>query len=250
MQVSLFANFAFSSLKSSYVCTERLAILCITVALSFLSLTKTGFNVNVPDPDENRKNKQYPQNVPRFWLTSIPFHFVCVLFRVTCLAYFFANLSHWTFAIIAFTFIINMLILHYDAQATPTMTIVLGLVSIFMPNGYLLYNFAATFAVNWSFSGTKKFLFFHMLSVTAEFCICVAVIWAGQVNEWSFVTKNIPENSVLNTEDVKEGANGILLGLGVLSVLLAFIHWKASIEPLYKTPEESDQEKDIQMQEQ
>lgn len=221
------------------------------MALSFISLTKTGFNVNVPDPDPNRRDKQYAQNVPRFWMTSIPFHFVCVLFRVTCLSYFFANLSLWTILIIGFTIIINMLILHYDAKATPTMTILLGLVSVFMPNGYLLYNFAATFDVNWTFNGTKKFLFFHMLSVTTEFCICVAVIWAGQVLQWAFVINNIPDNSVLNLEDVKEGANGTLIGLGVLSLILAFVHWKYSIEPLYKDNEETENDnKDIEMEQQ
>ena len=105
------------SLSEIFVCqiyfSGRLAILCITIALSFISLTKTGYNVNVPDPEEQRKSPQNTKNVKRFWLTSIPFHFVCVLFRVGCLAYFCANLSYWTTVIILFTMLVNMLILHY-----------------------------------------------------------------------------------------------------------------------------------------
>ena len=177
--------------------------MCITVILSFFSLAKTGYNVNVPDPDENRKSQQNKENVTRFWATSLPFHFVCVLFRVSSLAYFCANLSYWTVAIVLFTMVINILILHYDAKATPTITILLGTVSVFMPNGYLLYNFAAAFLVDFTFEGSKKFLGFHMLSVTALFEICIGVIWAGQVEAWDFVVRNVPEKSVLNDNDFK-----------------------------------------------
>ena len=60
------------------------------------------------------------------------------------------------------------------------MTIVLGMVSVFMPNGYLLYNFAATFICDFTFEQSKKFLLFHMLAVTAEFCLVVGVIWIGK----------------------------------------------------------------------
>ena len=211
----------------------RLAILCITILLSFISLAKTGYNVNVPDPDENRKSKQTPSNVKRFWLTSLPFHFVCALFRVSCLAYFLANLSTWTTLIIIFTIIINMLILYFDAKASPTVTILLGVVSVFMPNGYLLHNFAASLPVNFSFEESRKFLGFHMLAVTAEFCIIVGIIWAGQALGWNFITENIPLDSVLNEDKVKYGFDVGLILLGALSLLLALTHWKRSIVPLY-----------------
>ena len=84
-----------------------------------------------------------------------------------------------------------------DARASPMMTILLGTVSVFLPNGYLLYNFAATFLCDFTFDQSKKYLFFHMLAVTTEFCICVGIIWIGQVQEWSFIVENIPSNSVL-----------------------------------------------------
>jgi len=234
----------------------RLAILCITVALSFISLTKTGYNVNVPDPDEQRKSPQNTKNVKRFWLTSIPFHFITVLFRVGCLAYFCANLSNWAAVIILFTMMVNMLILHYDARASPMMTILLGTVSVFLPNGYLLYNFAATFLCDFTFDQSKKYLFFHMLAVTTEFCLCVGIIWIGQVQEWSFIVENIPSNSVLQGYDgnAKYGFNVVLILLGATSLLLALIHWKHSIVPLYdsdnviKNPED-EKEEQIELEE-
>lgn len=148
--------------------------------------------------------------------------------------------------------IINMLILHYDAKASPTITILLGTVSVFMPNGYLLYNFAATFLVDFTFDGTKKFLFFHMLSVTAEFIICLSIIWAGQVNEWNFVIENIPPKSVLNEREVKFSLNVALILLGVLSLVLALIHWFKSIVPLYDedTSTNNAQSEDVELKEQ
>ena len=216
----------------------RLAILCITIILSFVSLAKTGYNVNVPDPDEKRKSQQNPQNVKRFWSTSLPFHFICVLFRVSCLAYFFAALSTWTVLIIVLTMIINFLILHYDAKVIPTMTLVLGVVSVFLPNGYLLFNFAGTFLVDMTYEGSWKFLLFHMLAVTSGFLICVSVIWAGEVSQWTFVEENIPTDSVLSQDEVKYGLNLILFFLGGLSLVLCLVHWKRSVAPLYDSPVE------------
>ena len=216
----------------------RLAILCITIILSFVSLAKTGYNVNVPDPDEKRKSQQNPQNVKRFWSTSLPFHFICVLFRVSCLAYFFAALSTWTVLIIVLTMIINFLILHYDAKVIPTMTLVLGVVSVFLPNGYLLFNFAGTFLVDMTYEGSWKFLLFHMLAVTSGFLICVSVIWAGEVSQWTFVEENIPIDSVLSQDEVKYGLNLILFFLGGLSLVLCLVHWKRSVAPLYDSPVE------------
>ena len=194
--------------------------------------------MNVPDPDEKRKSQQNPQNVKRFWSTSLPFHFICVLFRVSCLAYFFAALSTWTVLIIVLTMIINFLILHYDAKVIPTMTLVLGVVSVFLPNGYLLFNFAGTFLVDMTYEGSWKFLLFHMLAVTSGFLICVSVIWAGEVSQWTFVEENIPTDSVLSQDEVKYGLNLILFFLGGLSLVLCLVHWKRSVAPLYDSPVE------------
>ena len=47
----------------------------------------------------------------------------------------------------------NFAMLHFNAGASNTISLLLGTVSIFMPNGYLLYNFAATFMVDFTFEG-------------------------------------------------------------------------------------------------
>ena len=120
-----------------------------------------------------------------------------------------------------------------DAKASPMMTILLGTLSVFLPNGYLLYNFAATFIVDFTYEQSKKFLFYHMLAVTIEFCLCIVVIWIGQVEAWPFVTNNIPEQSVLTDVNFKYGSNVALILLGAGSLFLALIHWKKSIAPLY-----------------
>ena len=105
--------------------TERLAILCLTTLISFASLTKTGCNVNKPDPDENRKAPQIVTSSIRFLLTSVPFHFFMTLFRVSCLAYFFAFYWKWTFLIIGVTILINVGIL-WSCKCSPTITVLLG----------------------------------------------------------------------------------------------------------------------------
>ena len=52
------------------------------------------------------------------------------------------------------SFGINVALLAREG-ASVNVTVLLGAVSIFMPNGYLLYNFAATFPVDFSFDSTK-----------------------------------------------------------------------------------------------
>ena len=118
-----------------------------------------------------------------------------------------------------------------------------------MPNGYLLYNFAASFIVDLTYEGTWKFLLFHMCAVTSGFLICVSVVWAGEVSEWEFMEKNIPTNSVLSSDEVKYGLNSTLFLLGGLSLVLCLVHWKWSIAPLYQSETEDlaleDKEEDV-----
>lgn len=234
-----------SALLKNIFPVERLAILCITILLSFVSLAKTGYAVNVPDPDERRKARQVVSENSHFWITSIPFHFICVLFRVLSLAYFCANLSNWTFLIVFGTFAVNFAILHFAAESGIVISVLLSLVSVFVPNGYLLYNFAATFLVDMTYDQSKKFLALHMMLVTAIFSSIIAIIWAGQVEQWTFVSENIPTNSVLSQDIVKHGMNSVLLFLAGMSVALAYVHWMKSIKPLYKENGEA-----IELQEQ
>ena len=72
-----------------------------------------------------------------------------------------------------------------------------------------------------------------MLAVTVEFCLCIGIIWIGQVQAWHFVTNNIPKHSVLTDVNFKYGSNVALILLGAGSLFLALIHWKKSIAPLY-----------------
>ena len=147
--------------------------------------------MNKPDPDENRKAPQIVSSSFRFLLTSVPFHFFMTLFRVSCLAYFFAFYSYWTFLIIGVTILINIGIL-LSCKCSPTITVLLGkethifskknfnkkefilfyfifkyffsgTVSVFMPNGYLLYNFAATFLVDMTLDQTRRFFSWQIL---------------------------------------------------------------------------------------
>ena len=60
----------------------RLAVLSLSVLVSFVSLVKTAVQVNVPDPDDRRTDKQYKKNVPHFKVSLCFFTFFCVLFRL------------------------------------------------------------------------------------------------------------------------------------------------------------------------
>ena len=137
--------------------------------------------------------------------------------------------------IILITMAINMLILHFGAGARPTITLLLGTISVFMPNGYLLYNFAATFPVDFTYAGTKNFLLRHMVVVTSVLVAFIGVVWAAEVERWELVMKNVPEGSVLADDNVKYGMNASLMFLGGLSMMLCLVHWKRSINPLYNT---------------
>lgn len=223
--------------KNSYTNREEFRILTLTfsIVLSFISLSKTGFNVNVPDEDSKRTSIQYKKNAKFFPLTSFVFHAVCVLFRVTCLAYFFATIRFWTILLIVVTIVTNYL-LFLKCGGSQTISILLGMVSVFMPNGYLLYNFAATFPVDLPFLGTRNFLLYHMLLTTGYFCACIIGIFIGGATESTYLNFNIPDDSVLYNFGVQLILNITLLGLGVLSLVFGYIHWRFSIVPLYQAP--------------
>jgi len=106
----------------------------VSVTLSFFSLAKTGYNVNQPDPDEGRKSKQNPEMAPKFKLTSIIFHLLVTLFRVSSLTVFFACFQAWTMIILVACFAVNLM-LFYGSDASYTMCWLLSAVSLFMPNG-------------------------------------------------------------------------------------------------------------------
>ena len=135
-------------------------------------------------------------------MTSVPFHLVCVLFRVSCLAYFFATFRYWTILVIAAGIGANIGILEWIG-ASNTVSFLLGAVSLFMPNGYLLYNFAATFPVDFTFEGTRKFLLWHMAALTVSFLACVTGVVSAGLRDATWLAENVPEGSVLNDYDVQ-----------------------------------------------
>ena len=118
--------------------TERLGILVLSIVLSLASLVKTGVNVNQPDPDANRVSPQNVEQAPRFIWTSILFHLFCILFRLSCMSFFFATLRHYTVVILIITITINLVLLYLNSKSNYVVIILLGVVSIFIPNGYLV----------------------------------------------------------------------------------------------------------------
>ena len=79
-----------------------------------------------------------------------------------------------------------------------------------------------------------------MTLVTSLFLGCVVVIMAC-IDRADWLDNNIPDDSVLNDAKVQYGLAGLLLFLGVMSVISCFYHWKRSIEPLYSIEEETQE---------
>ena len=155
---------------------ERLAILSFSILVSFVSLVKTAVNVNVPDCDPRRQAKQYKQNVPYLKLCCLKvssfkvslsfFTFFCVLFRLLSLSFFLVYLRQYTLILIVTAFISNVIVLGC-VGALFSIIVVLGAISIFVPNGYLLYNFAGTLPVDLSRHGSKVLFMCSTLIVNA-----------------------------------------------------------------------------------
>ena len=253
---------------------DRITVLAFSILFSLLSLIKTSVNVNRPDPDERRTSPQYNDHPTRFVLTSVVFHFFCVLFRLCSIAYFFATIREYTTIILFGTLIINVVLLYINSESNYVVIVLLGVVSVFGPNGYLvsiskksicfyalqclksmngevyfkcqlsylfqLHNFAAIFPVDFTFQQTKRFLWFHMALVTSLFLGCVVVIMAS-VGRADWLDDNIPNDSILNDEKIQYGLTSCLLFLGVMSIVSCFYHWKRSIVPLYDFEEDQEQ---------
>jgi len=215
---------------------ERLAILSFSVLCSFLSLVKTAYQVNVPDPDSRRQDKQHKENAPCFKVTLFFFKFTCVLFRILSLAFFFVYLRQWTMVLVVTAFFSNVIIL-FCVGASTTIIIILGAISIFVPNGYLLYNFAGTIHVDLIRSESK------ILFLTSTFV--VNFIWmAGIIAVMVLAeTSRLPDEHVISDQSTQYkfvmGMNIGLLVMGVLSFIMALVHWFASIAPLFEDPEDA-----------
>jgi hypothetical protein len=217
---------------------ERLAILSFSVLCSFLSLVKTAYQVNVPDCDPRRKAKQNKKNAPYFKVSLFFFKFFCVLFRILSLSFFFVYLRQWTMLLIVTAFISNVVIL-FCVEASITIVIILGAISIFVPNGYLLYNFAGTIHVDLT-RNQSKILF--LASTFLVNCIWFAGIISVMV--LAEVYKLPAEHAIkdeLTQYKFVMAMDIFLLVMGILSSIMALVHWYANIEKLFEGPDEEDE---------
>ena len=245
-------NIDFSNITENDA--ERLAILCFSVLISFISLVKTAVNVNVPDPDERRQAKQYKQNVPSikmccvkvssFKISLIVFTFFCVLFRLLSLSVFLVYLRAWTLILILTAFLSNIIVLGCIGTSI-SLIIVLGAISIFVPNGYLLYNFAGTLLLDLSVQNTKN----YFLSST----LMVNMIWMAGNTATILLAEysELPGEHVIQDKSTQYkfviGMNTGLLICGVISSILGVLHWYFCIRKLFDVPPEESEE-EIEME--
>jgi len=218
---------------------ERLAILSFSVLCSFLSLVKTAYQVNVPDPDPRRKAKQNKKNAPYFRVSLFFFKFFTVLFRILSLSFFFVYLRGWTMLLIATAFISNVVIL-FCVETSITIVIILGAISIFVPNGYLLYNFAGTIHVDLTRTQSK------ILFLTSTFI--VNFIWFAGIIGVIVLAEvyKLPAEHAIKDEMTQYkfvmAMDIFLMVTGVISSIMALVHWYVNVEKLFEGPEEEEEQ--------
>jgi len=218
---------------------ERLAILCFSVLCSFMSLVKTAYQVNVPDPDPRRQEKQNKKNAPCFRVTLFFHKLTCILFRILGLSFFCVYLKTWTLLLIATAFVGNVITL-MCIGASATIVIILGAISIFVPNGYLLYNFAGTIHVDLTRRESKILFFTSTFLVNfIWFAGIIGVVYLAEVYrlpDEHAITDQLTQYKFVMAMDI------FLLVVGILSCILALVHWFVSIEKLFEAPEEQEEE--------
>ena len=117
---------------------DRIEILAFSIILSLASLIKTSVNVNRPDPDVKRTSPQNNNSPITFVLTSVLFHFFCVLFRLSAITFFFATIREYSTIVLVLTLAINVVLLYLNSESNYVVIVLLGVVSVFGPNGYLV----------------------------------------------------------------------------------------------------------------
>jgi hypothetical protein len=65
-----------------------------------------------------------------------------------------------------------------------------------------------------------------MLILTTSFLACVVGVISAGIRDANWLASNVPEDSVLNDYRVQTGLNVVLVVLGLLSLLLCFVHYK------------------------
>jgi len=226
------SNIDFDNINSDDA--QRIAVLSFSIFMSYCSIVKTAIGVNVPDPDPNRKQQQDKKSSKwRFKVTNIIFNATCILFRLLSLAYFFVYLRQYTVIIIATAFLSNAFVMYCIGATAPVMFF-LGSISIFVPNGHLLYNFAGTFPVDFTRRGSMAFFLCSSLIVNLIWFMGVAAV------EILAEAQMLPKTQIIglpNEEDQLKFVNGMsiaLFSLGLLSSACALLHWFFSIEKLFE----------------
>jgi len=221
--------------KIDYDDVERLIVLSISILISFISLVKTAYQVNVPDPDPRRRQKQDKKSSKwKFKITNGLFNTFCVLFRILSLSYLFVYLRQYTVIIIAAAFVSNIIVLSCIG-ASVTIVVILGTISIFVPNGYLLYNFAGTLTVDFTRRGSQIFFLSSSLIVNVIWMLGIGAVLGLAVNS------KLPKEQIIGNTDQYKFVIGMTIGLfiaGVISSICALIHWFISIERLFEPPED------------
>lgn len=123
--------------------------------------------------------------------------------------------------------------------ASVTILFFLGSISIFVPNGYLLYNFAGTFPVDFTRRGSQVFFLCSSLVVNA--------IWMGGIAAVLVLAENslLPKEQIIGDLDQYEfvvAMSFILFSVGAIASIMALVHWFVSIERLFEPPAEEEVE--------
>jgi len=96
--------------------------------------------------------------------------------------------------------------------------------------------------VDFPYTSTKRFLLWHMITVTGVFSLALVIIGASDATDAKWLLDAIEPNAPLGFDGVIPGLTWSLLALALLSSLACFIHWKLSISRLYEESEMEGQE--------
>merc|ERR1719193_929145 len=231
-------NIDWDNIKEDDV--ERLLLLSASSFFSFISLVKTSYSVNIPDPDPRRTQLQCKENAKFYKLTLILFNFFCILYRIIGIAFFCVYIKKYTVILIITGFLVNLVALH-RAGASPTISIILGAISLFVPNGYILYNFAGTLVVDFTRNGS---MIVFLVSTIAPNIIwaCGIVAVAIYTGTSGLSVDNFTRDPVTEYKFVV-GMNISLGVVGIISTILGLIHWFLSVEKLFlPAPQEKSTE--------
>jgi len=140
--------------------------------------------------------------------------------------------------LLVFTAFFSNVVILFCVEASVTIVIILGAISIFVPNGYLLYNFAGTIHVDLTRNESKIFF------LTSTFV--VNLIWFAGIIGVIVLAEvyRLPDEHAIEDQSTQYkfvmAMDIFLLIVGVLSSILALVHWYVSIEKLFEDPEEEE----------